>query len=388
MPPKAIEISRNSTSGGLESLAGAVWLSIRSLPSGLPTAVQLVDPYRKDQNRSDDNVFDRAVEIEQRHARLERLHHQCAKHGAIDRTEAAGEGGAADDRRRDHVKLVELAQRVRRGVETCGGNAGGDAGEHAHQRKHAERDPTRVDAGEIRCFGIAADRVDVAPKCRPSGDEAHDNADAERDQHRYGKAMAVEKPFRRDGYIILLGVTLGDARRPVIRIDDEHGSKRQDAADNAEEKLGPDGTLWEAEAPSRGAIRQYPRDDPDAGENAQDPTRGAADPSCPRRAADQFKIAIHRRDGLAADHPPSCAVVNNEATQSNDEGWDAGVSDEEAVESAEQRAEAERDDHGDDPDDRMTGAQRRRQPIGLCDTSDDADEAQHRADRKVDMAHR
>ena len=58
--------------------------------------------------------------------------------------------------------------------------------------------PARVDAGELRRFRVAADGEDIAAEARARGEEGHDDADAERDQHRDGEPVGDEQSaFRR-----------------------------------------------------------------------------------------------------------------------------------------------------------------------------------------------
>ena len=46
-----------------------------------------------------------------------------------------------------------------------------------------------VDAGEFGRLRVAADGEDIAAEARARGEEGHDDADAERDQHRNGDAV-------------------------------------------------------------------------------------------------------------------------------------------------------------------------------------------------------
>src|SRR5580704_747886 len=119
---------------------------------------------------------------------------------------------------------------------------------------------------------------------------------------------------------MLLGVGLGDARRPKIGVDDEDHAQRKRAADDAEEELGPDRPLRKAELRAGVAVGENAADDGEAGGDADRPAPSAADPSLARRAADQFEAAVHRRDRLAADDPPRRAVIDDEAAERDDEG--------------------------------------------------------------------
>ena len=115
-------------------------------------------------------------EAEQHHARLQRLDDQRADERAVDRADAAGERGAADDRGRDHVELVELPEHVGRRVEPRRIDAGGDPRQRAHQREDHDRDLPGVDAGELGGFRVAAGGVDIAAEPGAPREEGHDDA--------------------------------------------------------------------------------------------------------------------------------------------------------------------------------------------------------------------
>src|SRR5690242_10237060 len=114
MPPKAIDTSRISTrgTGPLESVLLLIFSSFQARP------IHLVEPHRCDQHGTYHHVLVSGFEIEQRHARLQRLHKQSTQHGAVDCTYAAGERCAADDSRGNDIQLVELPERIGGGVET------------------------------------------------------------------------------------------------------------------------------------------------------------------------------------------------------------------------------------------------------------------------------
>src|SRR6202020_793959 len=132
-PPKAMETSFISTKG--------VWaFASMGLTLGGSTAVEGVEADRADEHHADHHLLKGRVEAEQHHARLQRLDDQRADERAIDRADAAGKRGAADDRSRDHVKLVELSKHVGRRVESGRIDAGGDPGQRAHQGKDENHD--------------------------------------------------------------------------------------------------------------------------------------------------------------------------------------------------------------------------------------------------------
>ena len=144
-----------------------------------------------------------------------------------DGADAAGQRRAADHRRGDDVELVERAQRIGRGIEARRRDRRGDGAERAHQHEDLDRHPARIDAGQFRRFGIAAHGEDVAAEAGARGDEGHDDADAERDQHRDGDAVRDEQAAFGHGDAIGLGVVLGDAARPGIGIGDPDGADGQ-----------------------------------------------------------------------------------------------------------------------------------------------------------------
>ena len=93
----------------------------RPLPQGR------VDGDRGDEHDADDDVLRRRVDLQQHHARAQRLHDDRTEHGAGDRADAAGERRAADDRGGDDVELVLHAEVGDGGVEPGRLDGGADA---------------------------------------------------------------------------------------------------------------------------------------------------------------------------------------------------------------------------------------------------------------------
>ena len=106
-----------------------------------------------------------------------------------------------------------------------------------------------------------------------------------------------------------------------------------------------------------------------------------------RAAAHQGEAVVERRDGLARRHPPRGAAPEQLGAESDDEGGNAEIGDERAVKGADRRAERQRDDDREDPDRGIVEAEIDRQDADLRDADDRRDEADDRADRKVDVAH-
>ena len=151
-------------------------------------------------------------EIQQRHAGLQRLHHQGAEHGAIDGAKAAGQRRAANNGGGNDIEFVELAQRVGGRVEAGRGDAGGNGGKAAHQREDHDRQALGVDTGQFGCFRIAAGCIDIAAKAGAGGKECHQRANADGDQNRHGVAVAeMNNPSGGNGDGILHDITVDHA---------------------------------------------------------------------------------------------------------------------------------------------------------------------------------
>ena len=121
-----------------------------------------VDGDGRDEHDADHDVLRRRVDLEQHHARAQRLHDDRAEHGAGDRADAAGERRAADDRGGDDVELVLHAEAGDRGVEPGRLDRGADRAQDAHQDEREHDRAAGVDAAQLGRLGVAADGVDVA----------------------------------------------------------------------------------------------------------------------------------------------------------------------------------------------------------------------------------
>ena len=71
----------------------------------------------------------------------------------VDRADAAGERGAADDRGRDHVGLFGVPRSSDGGVETCRWHCRIDRGQDTHQDEREHDRPADVDAAELSGLG-------------------------------------------------------------------------------------------------------------------------------------------------------------------------------------------------------------------------------------------
>ena len=305
---------------------------------------------------------------------------------AVDRADAAGERGAADNRRRDHVKLVELAEHVGRGVEARRIDAGGDPRQRAHQRKDENCDLLGVDAGKLGGFRVAADGVDIAAKPGAPGEEGHDEAGDERDQHRNRVSGGNEQSAFRHGDIVVGRVFCRHPLRPGIGVDDRGRAEDEEAADNRDDIFGPHRPLRETEPRPPLPSRVQAEHDACAADRGQRPTRPRSDRAV-RASAHQREAVVERGDGLTRRHPPGGAAPEQLRAQSDNEGWNAEIGDQGSVEGPDRRADRQGDDDGDDPDRRIVEPEIDRQDADLGDANDCRDEAHDRSDREIDVAH-
>ena len=258
--------------------------------------------------------------------------------------------------------------------------------QHSHQRKDQHRDSLGVDAGEFGGFRIAADGVDVAAKPRPPGEERHDEAGDQRDQHRNRVAgRNVQAAFRhRD--IVVGGVFRRDTLGPGIGVDDRSRAKDDKAADDRDHIFGPHRPLRKTKSRPPLTAGIEAEDDAGASERSQRPARRRPDRAV-RAPAHQREAVVERCDRLAGRHPPSRAAPEQLPAEGDDEGGNAEIGDERTVKGANRRADRQSNHDGDHPDRRIVEAEIDRQNMDLRDADDGRDEADDRSDRKVDMAH-
>ena len=326
------------------------------------------------------------VEAEQHHARLQRLDDQRADERAVDRADAPGERGAADNRRRDHVKLVELAEHVGRGVEPRRIDAGGDPRQRAHQRKDENCDLLGVDASKLGGFRVAAGGVDIAAEPGPPCEEGHDEAGDERDQHRNRVSGGNEQSAFRHGDIVVGRVFCRHPLRPGIGVDDRGRAEDEEAADDRDDIFGPHRPLRETEPRPPLPSGVQAEHDACAADRGQRPTRRRSDRAM-RPPAHQREAVVERGDRLTRRHPPGRAAPEQLPAKGDDEGRNADVGDQRALKGADRRADRQGEDDGDDPDRRIVEPEIDRQDADLGDANDCRDEAHDRSDREIDVAH-
>ncbi len=112
----------------------------------------------------------------------------------------------------------------------------------------------------------------------------------------------------------------------------------------------------------------------------------AVAPIAPFDAAADRPEAGNPRDGLALRDPPGRAAPDQQAAERDDEGRHAEIGDDGTLRAADQRADGDRRQHRDEPGQRMLEPPDRRKPLRLHDADHHADEAEHGADRQVDVA--
>src|SRR3954452_1370174 len=153
-PPNETRMSRISTSGGGRPapVSGTIVVGSLTLVIGAPSPRAApgprVEAHGDDEHDPDVDVLGRRVDLEQHHARTQRLHDHRAEHGAGDGADAAGERRATDDGRRDHVELVAHAESGDGGVEAGRLDGGAHCAEHPHQHERGRYGPAYVDAAQ------------------------------------------------------------------------------------------------------------------------------------------------------------------------------------------------------------------------------------------------
>ena len=91
----------------------------RRVPSGSPSSASEdgIEADRRHEHDADDDVLDRGVDLQEGHARLERLHEDGAEDRTRDGPDAACERRAADDHRGDDRQLRPDAEADDRRLE-------------------------------------------------------------------------------------------------------------------------------------------------------------------------------------------------------------------------------------------------------------------------------
>src|SRR5215218_282580 len=112
-PPKATLIPRSSTSG----VRSATVTILPSRGSRAAPTVDGVEPDGDDQDDPGHHVLPGGVHAHEREPVGERLHHEGPDDRPGDGADPSGERGPADDRGRDDVQLVGLADVERRAVQ-------------------------------------------------------------------------------------------------------------------------------------------------------------------------------------------------------------------------------------------------------------------------------
>ena len=217
-------------------------------------------------------------------------------------------------------------------------DAGGDPRQRAHQRKDHDRDLLGVDAGKLGGFRIAADGVDIAAKPGAPGEEGHDEAGDERDQHRNRVAGGNEQSAFGHGNIVGLRIGRRDPLGPGIGVDDRGRAEDDEAADDRDHIFRPHRPLRETEPRPPLTAGVEAEHDAGAADRGDHPARGRADRAV-RAAAHQREAVVERRDRLARRHPPRGAAPEQLAAERDDESRNAEIGDQRAVKGADRRAD-------------------------------------------------
>src|SRR5690606_27494334 len=122
----------------------------------------------------------------------------------------------------------------------------------------------------------------------------------------------------------------------------------------------------------------------DAPRNAGDPAPERADGAV-GAAAHEAEGGVERRHGAPARYSPCGSAPYEKAAERHDEGGNAHIGDDVAMQSADRGTEHNAERKRQDPDRGMAEAQPVRQDLRLRHAHNHADEAEKRADGKVDI---
>ena len=367
-----------------QSVAHASW---HGHPLTAAPAVEGVEADGQDQDDAGDDVLARRVDAHEAQPVGERLHHERAQHGARDRADAARERRPADDRRRDDVQLVALADVERGAVEPRGGDGRGQGAQHAHQDVGLQDRPARVDAGQLGRVGIAAVGVHVSPEPSPGRYPGHHQGHADEQHDRVREAGRDLQAARRRRDPVTRGVLVGEALWPEVVVGEPGQAEHRDAADRADQSLRPDGPQGESVAPALAPVVVEQADD----RHAADHSHGPGDHLAGRAegaTADELEGRVEAGDRRALRLVPDHAADREQSAEGDDERGHADVGDDEpcsaptAAPMPIPRTRASAHWNGTsaaDPEDV-------RKPVGHQQRVGHGDDADERPDRQVDVA--
>ena len=176
-------------------------------------------------------------------------------------------------------------------------------------------------------------------------------------------------------------------RRPGIGVDDRRRAEDRDAPHAASSTSAQTGRWANLKRLRCRRAVEHPEDEQRAGGGGQHPAPERADRRQRSVAADELEGLVHRRHGLAADERPGDAAIGDEAAERDDEGRDAGIGGQHAVERADQRAQRKPKSTAMIQIDSMADAEPWAELEDLQNAHRDRDGRQHGADRQVELAH-
>ena len=180
---------------------------------------------------------------------------------------------------------------------------------------------------------------------------------------------------------VLFQNTLG----PGIGVDQQHRPQHQPAAHGGHEDFSPDRAQRKPVIlAALTAGIQHPQD-----RRGSDGTDNPAAHFANRpiwAAAEQLECRIHRRNRAPTGRQKRRPAPDQQSAQRHDERRNAAIGDQPAVERADASTKGDADDPGDDPDERIAKAQKRRQPFNLSQAHDHCGHADNCTDRQVNIA--
>ncbi len=180
--------------------------------------------------------------------------------------------------------------------------------------------------------------------------------------------------------MVRLRVAADAAGRPGISVENCDGREDQRAGDTGEKNVSRQWPKREVKLRAPDAAQRQHQHDGSACDDADRPAPGRADRAL-GSPAHQPECGVKRRDRLSVCHPPRRAAPHQQAAEGNDEGRNAEIGDDKALQGAKDDAEEKPGRQRYYPGCRMFEAEKLRKEHGLNDAHDHANEAEHRTNR-------
>ncbi len=186
---------------------------------------------------------------------------------------------------------------------------------------------------------------------------------------------------------MFLRVLRRQPRRQVVAVGEPGEAHEQAARHRRVDDLGPHRSKREPEAPSLAAPIPEQPDDRQAAEHADGPRQRPAD-RAPSASTQELECGVEAGDRGAVREVPDRAANREQAAQRDHEGRHADVGDDESLDRAHERSQADAERQRDEPPEREVGAhpQDVGEPVGHQRGVRHGGEAHERADRQVDVA--